>query len=89
MSKINEFDQDQSFYSIRFHPDGHLIGAGSNDGNIRIWNVVDDSTVATLEGHHGEVDKIAFSENGFYFASASSKEGIVKIWDLRHLKVIK
>ena len=38
--------------SIRFHPDGHLIGAGSNDGKITIWNVVDDSTVATLEGHN-------------------------------------
>jgi hypothetical protein len=29
-------------------------------------------------------DKISFSENGYMFASGSTKDGIVKIWDLRN-----
>ena len=28
---------------------------------------------------------IAFSENGYHFATCSSAVGIVKLWDLRHL----
>jgi WD40 repeat protein len=31
----------------------------------------------------GSVDKLSFSENGYYFSSACNKDGIVKIWDLR------
>jgi len=30
---------------------------------------------------------MSFSENGFIFASGSSKEGVVKIWDLRSATV--
>merc|ERR1712060_704442 len=39
-------------------------------------------TVAKLEGHEGEIEALSFSENGYYLASAS-RDGTVKIWDLR------
>merc|ERR1712146_637337 len=38
--------------------------------------------VATLTGHEGEIEGISFSENGYYLASAS-RDGTVKLWDLR------
>ena len=38
------------------------------------------------QGHKGVVTSVAFSENGYHFASSSSE---VIVWDLRKLKVVK
>jgi len=38
--------------------------------------------VAKLEGHESEVMSLTFSENGYYLGTAS-KDGSVKLWDLR------
>merc|ERR1712100_671843 len=42
----------------------------------------DQVTVATLTGHEGEVEALSFSENGYYLSTAS-RDGSVKLWDLR------
>lgn len=36
-----------------------------------------------------EISKITFSENGYYFASASKCSNTVNLWDLRKQKVIR
>lgn len=38
--------------------------------------------VATLTGHEGSVETLSFSGNGYYLATGS-KDGTVKLWDLR------
>jgi pre-mRNA-processing factor 19 len=76
-------DVEGGFTALHFHPDGLILGAGGNDSKIRIFDVKTQSTAITFEGHVGAVSSMNFSENGYYLASSSLGEEIVRVWDLR------
>ncbi|KAJ1991544.1 hypothetical protein H4R33_001302 [Dimargaris cristalligena] len=71
-----------AFNCAQFHPDGVILAAGTQAGTIPIWNIKDQTLLATLAGHQGAVTALAFSENGYYLASAG-EDYAVYIWDLR------
>ncbi|KAF6151712.1 hypothetical protein GIB67_001995 [Kingdonia uniflora] len=52
--------------SIMFHPDPeHLIlFSGSDDGTVRVWDLMSKKCVAVLEKHFSAVTSLAISENG-------------------------
>ena len=47
-----------------FHPDGLLLGAGTEDNQIHVWDFKSQGWPASFSGHTGRVHKISFSENG-------------------------
>eukprot|EP00056_Hartaetosiga_gracilis_P002515 m.54422 g.54422 ORF g.54422 m.54422 type:complete len:496 (+) comp11085_c0_seq6:29-1516(+) len=63
-----------------FHVDGKLFALGTNGNGVRVWSVADCACVQTFE-HTGKITALAFSENGFFLATAS--DALVNIWDLR------
>jgi hypothetical protein len=70
---------------VAFSPDGKLLAAGfgwNDQGGARIWNVADRTVVATLkagEGDDANVECVAFSPDGRWFAAANW-DGDVLLW---------
>ena len=63
------------------YPDGDVLAAGDNSGNIYLWNATKGSLITTLLGkndHHGDVRSIAFSPDGNYCAAGTN--GWLLIW---------
>ncbi|PGH38306.1 MAG: High-affnity carbon uptake protein Hat/HatR, partial [Candidatus Nephrothrix sp. EaCA] len=64
-----------------FAPDGRMV-TGDTEGNVRI--IEKDLSVTTLSGHSSQIDRIRFSYNGNFMATAG-KDYQVRLWNLRFL----
>ncbi|KAL6814018.1 WD40-repeat-containing domain protein [Trichoderma camerunense] len=74
----NELLQD-GVTSISFSPDGKRLVSSSEDGLVRVWDVVEGSLYRTFEGHSQRVTFATFSPDGNSIASASD-DRTVRIW---------
>jgi serine/threonine protein kinase len=54
------------------------IATASHDGTIRIWSLVHDSCIATLEGRNSPVLAIAFTETGGLVCGR--QDGLLELW---------
>ena len=60
LTKSNAIDCTAELTSAMFHPDGSLFGIGTGDSVVKIWDIKSRLAVAQWDGHHGEVNSIAF-----------------------------
>ncbi|ORY53491.1 WD40 repeat-like protein [Rhizoclosmatium globosum] len=90
VSKTTHPDGKEAYSSIAMHPDGLIIGTGTTDSIIRIWELKSAKNVATFTDSArqlaGRITSMSFSENGYYFATAAADSNVVKLWDLRKLE---
>lgn len=56
--------KDAGYTCAQFHPDGLILGTGTKDNIVRIWDITSQENVATFKSHTGTVNQISFSENG-------------------------
>jgi WD40 repeat protein/tRNA A-37 threonylcarbamoyl transferase component Bud32 len=67
--------------SVAFSGDGKLLGSGSDDNTIKLWNVANQQEIRTLKGHSTWVWAVAFSGDGKTLASGSADKTI-RLWNL-------
>lgn len=70
----------QAVRSASLSADGSRAIAGSDDGNVHVWDLAAE-TELLLEGHSDWVNCVSLAPDGFSAASGSD-DGTLKLWDL-------
>ncbi len=68
-------------FAVAFSPDGMILAAGTENGIIGLWSVVNGERLITCAGHTDWVISIAFSPDGRILAS-SSEDQTIRLWDV-------
>ncbi|KAJ1736895.1 beta transducin [Coemansia sp. Benny D160-2] len=83
-----------SISALQFDPTGTVLVSGSRDTDLILWDIIGETGLYRLRGHKDEITDIVFvcgSENPTSALNASSvgyivtssKDTLVKLWDLR------
>lgn len=67
---------------VKFHPDGHLLAAGSLDGRVRVYDVKSYAQAAVFDIGNA-IKTLCFSENGIWLAVVVESSSAISIWDIR------
>jgi len=73
--------------SLAFSPNSQILVTGSDDCQIKLFDVKTGTSLGTLSGHGSWVLSVAFSPDNLHFVSSSSDK-TVKIWDREKMKVV-
>jgi WD40 repeat protein/transcriptional regulator with XRE-family HTH domain len=82
--QVAEYYADgREIYGLAVSPDGRLLALGLHDGDIDIWDTIQNIKIYTLTGHAGINSRLAFSQDGTRLASANF-DGLAKVWDVQN-----
>src|SRR5712692_620021 len=76
LAKSVFIDTFGSILSVTFSPNGVQLAAGTDSGEIRVWQAADGTPLLTRQGHTDWVWAVAFSPDGTILASGSSDQTI-------------
>jgi hypothetical protein len=73
--------QGRAVFAVAFSPDGKLLGSGSADGTVRLWETATGNEVRQFKGHAKRIKSVAFSPDGKVLLSGSH-DGTVRLWQV-------
>lgn len=82
LKRVTRVYTSSSLTSAAFHPDGHLFGAGTTTGEIKLYMTKTGDEAATFN-LGAPVQSFVFSENGYWIAATAKGQTTVTIFDLR------
>jgi Probable transposase/WD domain, G-beta repeat len=65
---------------VALNADGAYLAAGTSNGEVRLWRVVDRAPLLAMQGHTGGVHGVALSADWRLVASGSF-DGTVRLWE--------
>lgn len=78
---------DEPIQSIAYSRDGRFLVTASWDETVKVWEVLTDGLVNTLQGHSEHVCAVSFSADGRLLASGASgpTDNSTLLWDVRRV----
>jgi hypothetical protein len=73
-----QFDGSERIWELS--PNGLTVLTGGADGTARLWDSFTGAVRATLRGHRGRIESVAFSQNG-RVAMTVGNDRTVRLWD--------
>jgi WD40 repeat protein len=70
-----------AIHCLAFSPDGTRLGAGCQDGRVRLWDAASGAEAKPLQGHTGAVWGLAFHPEGGQLATGSA-DRTLRRWNL-------
>ncbi|KAK2822733.1 hypothetical protein Q5P01_022798 [Channa striata] len=67
---------------VNFDPEGHLLAAGCWNGNVIVWNWLQNKTLTSLRGHQRSVRSLCFSSSSSSTLCSGSVSGEVRVWSV-------
>jgi WD40 repeat protein len=64
---------------MAFSPDSRTLVTSSDDGTVKLWNLIIGKEALSLRGHKGWVTSARFSPDGTILATAGA-DGIIRLW---------
>jgi len=64
---------------VSFHPNGNYLVSASQDGSIKMFDLLEARPIYDVLGHKSSVTTVQFSTQGNYFASGS-EDKMVYVW---------
>jgi len=80
-------DHKQAIHCTVIHPDDTFLFTGGLDKDIKVWDLFQLTTVATLKGHGEPISALQLDPRGFYLYSGSHDRS-VKVWSLVDYKLV-
>ena len=80
-SELNAEAAADEMVAASLHPDGRRLAAGTSDGQLAIWDLVDGKRLQVWSGHRGRVGAVAYSPDGQTLASLAEDTTLV-LWDV-------
>ena len=85
---IYSLDQRPGVVCLAFSPDGRHIVAGTDNGEVKLFEALTGKTLLSFEGHGHEVTGIGFNSNGSMIISAGMDE-TVRIFETQSGKSVR
>jgi dipeptidyl aminopeptidase/acylaminoacyl peptidase len=74
--------------AVAFSPDGRLLGTGSWDNSVGLWDARTGKVLHRMIGHTACIFYVAFSPDGKLLASAS-RDRAIRLWDTKTGKEVR